>query len=259
MSKFFQLRSYFTYWLDAVDDHSLHSPFFFDLYRNVIHPGNQQHTFQHIELIRKKLLSDTTPVDGVDFGAGSSVLPKSRRVNDIARTSLSTPEFLQRYQRLTEYFHARHVIELGTSLGISSLYLAFAKEVQLTTFEGSPSLAEKGRQIFSEAGKTNIKLIEGNIDTTLPRYLGSCGKVDLVFMDANHRYEPTLRYFNWIVQKVHERSVIIVDDIHYSAEMERAWKEMKAHHLVYGSADLYRSGLLFFDPSLNRQHVILQK
>lgn len=259
MSKLFQVRSFINYWLDAVDDHSLHSPFFFDLYRNVILPGKSTHKFDHIESLRSRLLSDSSPIDGVDHGAGPSVQSANRTIKNIAQTSLSSPSFLQLYHRLLEYFHARHVVELGTSLGISSLYLASANGVELTTFEGTPSIAACARRNFAEVNQKNIKLIEGNIDTALPSFLGLGAKVDIAFMDANHRYEPTMRYFNALLQKVHGRSVIIVDDIHYSPEMERAWMEMKAHKLVYGSADLYRSGLLFFDPSVNRQHVVLQK
>jgi predicted O-methyltransferase YrrM len=259
VSKFFQVKSFINYWLDAVDDHSLHSPFFFDLYRNVILPKKSGETFEQLESLRIQLLSDVSLVDDVDPGAGSQVINGKRRIADIARSSLSTPSNLSLYHRLVEYFHARHVIELGTSLGISSLYLSRAKGVELTTFEGSPTLASCARKNFEQLQQGNIKLIEGNIDATLQRYLGVSPKVDIAFMDANHRYEPTIRYFNWILQRVHERSVIIIDDIHYSPEMERAWHEIKTHSLVYGSADLYRCGLLFFDPSVNRQHVVLQK
>lgn len=259
MSKLFQFRSFFNYWLDAVDDHSLHSPFFFDLYRNVILPGNSTADFGGIESLRRRLLSDSSAVDDVDLGAGSVVHSGRRRIKDIAQNSLSHPSYLELYHRLVEYFHVRNVIELGTSLGISSLYLSQAKGVELTTFEGTPSIAAVARKNFAELGRANIKVIEGNIDTTLQGFLGLSAKIDLVFMDANHRYEPTLRYFNWLLQKVHGRSVVIVDDIHYSPDMERAWNEMKMHKLVYGSADLYRCGILFFDPSVNRQHVVLQK
>jgi predicted O-methyltransferase YrrM len=258
VANFFQVRSFINYWLDAVDDHSLHSPFFFDFYRKVIRSGKSIDGFEDIESIRNQLLTDTSQVESIDLGAGSAVV-KNRTVKEIARTSLSTPSFLQMYHRLVEHFHARRVIELGTSLGVSSMYLAKPKGVELTTFEGTPSIAERARRNFALLNYSNIKLIEGDIDSTLQHHLGLCTKIDLAFMDANHRYEPTIRYFNWLLKKIHERSVVIVDDIHYSPEMEQAWNEMKTHRLVYGSADLYRCGLLFFDPSVNRQHVVLQK
>jgi predicted O-methyltransferase YrrM len=100
--------------------------------------------------------------------------------------------------------------------------------------------------------------VQGNLQATLPEFLQTVRKVDFVFMDANHRYKPTITYFQWLVSRISESSIVVLDDIHYSAEMEKAWNELKTHKLVYGSADLYRCGILFFDPSLNKQHVILQ-
>jgi len=83
-------------------------------------------------------------------------------------------------------------------------------------------------------------------------------RFDLALMDANHRYAPTMRYFELLLKHVHHKSIIIADDIHLSADMEQAWRAMQQHELVYASADLYRCGILFFDPSLNKQHVVLQ-
>jgi predicted O-methyltransferase YrrM len=138
------------------------------------------------------------------------------------------------------------------------LYLAKNPDVFVTTFEGSRTIAETARITFEFAKAENIKLIEGNIDSTLPDFLQSSGKIDFVFMDANHRYEPTLKYFNLLLHKTHPLSIIVVDDIHYSREMEKAWNYLRHHSLVYGSVDIYRCGLLFLDPSLNKQHVVLQ-
>ena len=101
-------------------------------------------------------------------------------------------------------------------------------------------------------------MIEGNIDTTLLSFLSSHGKIDFAFIDANHRYEPTKKYVEWIVQRTHPNSILILDDIHQSADMQKAWSEIQQHKLVYATVDLYRCGLLFFDPSLNKQHVVLQ-
>ena len=106
--------------------------------------------------------------------------------------------------------------------------------------------------------RVNVRLVTGNIDETLPEFLEHERRVDFAFIDANHRYAPTLRYFEWLVGKVHEQSVLVIDDIHYSPEMERAWKKIQQHRLVCASADIFRCGILFFDPSLNKQHVILQ-
>ncbi len=191
-----------------------------------------------------------------DLGVGQE--KKTRQISDIANKSLSPARFSALYYRIAKYFGATSILELGTSFGINTLYLAEKSDATVTTFEGSAPIAGVAAITFEFAGKKNVNLIVGDIDHTLPDYLQGIRRLDVVFMDANHRYEPTLRYFHWLLKKVHERSVIIVDDIHYSREMESAWNAIRNNRLVYATADLFRCGIVFFDPSLNKQHVILQ-
>lgn len=181
-----------------------------------------------------------------------------RKISFITRTSLSTPRFSSFYFRIACNFRASTIVELGTSFGINALYLAEKKDATITTFEGSPDIASIAEFTFEFAAKKNVEFISGIIDITLPVFLQRVRKVDFAFIDANHQYEPTIKYFEFLLKKIHDKSVLVLDDIHYSPEMERAWKVIKNHRLVYASADLYRCGIVFFDPSLNKQHVILQ-
>lgn len=254
-NKFFQTKAYFSYWLDAVDEHSLHSPFYFDFYTRVVKKNKIGTPIEHAENLRAQLLKDQRYLSDPDLGSGSS---SKRQVSRMAQSSLSPLSISSLYNDLIDYFKAKKVIELGTSFGINTLYLASKHDRSVTTFEGSSDVAEIARLTFEFSGAKNIELIEGNIDSTLKYYLQTIRKFDLVLMDANHHYEPTLRYFNLLMPKLHESTVIILDDIHYSAEMAKAWTELKNHKLVYGSVDIFRCGILFFDPSLNKQHVILQ-
>ena len=257
--KLFQLKSFIPYWLDALDAHSLHSPFFYQFYTNVIQSNEINTKFNSIEEIRNTLLKDVRSINVLDLGSGSQVLIKSSRlIKDVARMSLSPAPYARMYERLSSYFQCKNIFELGTSLGINTLYLASTKESKVTTFEGSTEIANIARQSFEKAEAKNIRIVEGNLDTTLMNEIQSTNLIDLAFMDANHRYEPTVKYFEFLIQKMNEQSIIIIDDIHYSRAMERAWKELKQHDRIHGSADLFRCGILFFDPSLNNQHVVLQ-
>lgn len=253
----FRLRSFLSHWLEAVDEHSLHSPFFFDLYTKQIKPPIDRGHFFHIETLREKLLHDHREITVRDLGSGKG--KESRRlISRIAKTSLSSPRYSTIFWRLAQHFGSTCIIELGTSFGINTLYLAEKSDATVTTFEGAPAVADIAALTFEFAGRCNIDLIVGNINRTLPPFLHRTRRVDLAFIDANHLYDPTIQYFEWILKKVHEKSVLIIDDIHYSPEMERAWSLIKSNRLIYGSADLYRCGIVFFDPSLNKQHVILQ-
>ncbi len=159
---------------------------------------------------------------------------------------------------MIQYFQSKNIVELGTSLGITSLYLAQSKSTKVSTFEGNTTIADIALTNFEFAEAKNIKIISGNIDETLPEFLQTPQKIDFVLMDANHRYQPTLNYFEWLSRRMADKGVIVLDDIHHSPEMEKAWVKLKNNELVYGSIDLFRCGILFFDPALNKQHFICQ-
>ncbi len=253
----FHVQSYLSHWLNKVDEHSIHSPFFFDFYKNVITGNAISTSFEAIEETRKKLLANQTKISVHDLGAPSKHFKTTNRlVSDIAATSVNAKDYCQFYFRLVEYLEAKNCVELGTSFGITSLYLSRSKKCHLTTFEGNTTIADMALTNFENFEAKNIRLIEGNIDDTLPTFLQTPQKIDFVLMDANHQYQPTLSYFEWLSKRMADKGVIVVDDINHSLPMQKAWRELKSHDLVYGSIDLFRCGILFFDPALNKQHYV---
>jgi predicted O-methyltransferase YrrM len=253
---FFQVKSFLSYWLHSVDEHSLHSPFFYDFYTKVVKPVSPPNALA--EKLRSNLLKSDLTLTLTDLGAGSVVRSNTRKVSEIARTSLSPAKYSQLYARTLAYFHCKNCVELGTSLGINTLYLAASAETKVATFEGDTSIADMARDTFVFSRARNIQLIEGNIDDTLKPFLHDHTKIDFAFVDANHRYEAALDYFEKLVMASHDKTILVFDDIHLNAGMEKAWEKIQEHELVYGTADVYRCGFVFFDPSLTRQHWILQ-
>ncbi len=244
----------------AVDEYSLHSPFFFDFYTGIVKNGFVHPAFASLKHVRKNLELDERTIHVTDYGVGSQRQKNStRKIRDIARTSLTQEKYSRLYAAIIQRFNCRHILELGTSLGINTLYLAKAEDSsQVITFEGSPGTAAIARTLFDSTKTDNIQIVEGNIDQTLPDYLSSAEKIDFALIDANHRFAPTIQYFEWLIKKIHSGSIIILDDIYYSPEMERAWNVIQRHDLVFGTVDLYRCGLVFFNPSLGKQNVVLQ-
>lgn len=255
MSALFQIKSYFRHWLHTVDEHSIHSPFFFDFYEKVIKHKTAQADFSAIEAVRKKLLTSTMEIEMNDLGAPSRHFKNEKRtLSKIAATSLSPQPWCELLYRIIHYLNATSILELGTSAGITTLYLAKQANAQVVTFEGNAAMINIALTNFEYFTTPNIRLIQGNLDSTLSDYLQSPAKLHFVLMDANHRYEPTLRYFSMLSKRISEKGVIVLDDIHHSEEMTRAWQELRQHQLVYASVDLFRCGILFFDPALHRQH-----
>jgi predicted O-methyltransferase YrrM len=257
VSRFFQVKTYLNYWLDSVNEHSLHSPFLYDLYTKVIQVEPTPDL--DIEKLRFDLLKTEREITVQDLGAKSKHFTNGkRRISEIAETSLSSVRFSSLYYRLAEYAEAKTIVELGTSFGLNTLYLAKKKDVKVYTFEGSESIAEVAEDTFTFAATKNIELIKGNINSTLYATLSRIPKVDFAFIDANHQYEATKKYFEELLMKVHHKSLMVIDDIHGNPGMNKAWKEICNHDLVHTTLDLYRCGIVFFDPSLTKQHVVLQ-
>ncbi|NBW39266.1 MAG: SAM-dependent methyltransferase, partial [Cytophagia bacterium] len=112
MSKFFQAKAFLSYWLNGVDEHSLHSPFFYDFYTKVV---KQQPTPNiPAENLRAQLLNSHLSLPINDLGAGSVLKSTNRLVKDIARHSLSQTRFSALYSRVIQFYQCKHVIELGT-------------------------------------------------------------------------------------------------------------------------------------------------
>jgi predicted O-methyltransferase YrrM len=79
--------------------------------------------------------------------------------------------------------------------------------------------------------------------------------VDLLFVDGNHRKEATLEYFNIFLEKATPQSIFIFDDIHWSKEMEEAWKLIQQHNSVTLTIDLFFLGMVFFSKDFKvKQH-----
>jgi len=239
---------YLNYYLKASNGkgHGIHSPFVFEFVTEVLNDKRQFYAYEQIEKLRRSLLSDERQLTIEDFGAGSRTgLTKQRLVKDIARSSLKPKKFSQLLFRLVDHYQPKTILELGTSLGITSSYLAIAKPMaQVITMEGSTAVASIAKENFKQLELKNIKVVEGNFDETLSTTISNLPSIDLAFLDGNHRYQPTINYFNEVLKKSHEYTIIILDDVHWSQEMEQAWSAVKQHPQVTMTIDLFFIGIV---------------
>ncbi|CCH55423.1 O-methyltransferase-like protein [Fibrisoma limi BUZ 3] len=257
------IPAYLRYLLNARDEHALHSPFLFKLYTEVIRVDNRNEpAFAAITSLRQSLLRRSDSIEITDFGAGSRVRSSPRRmIRDIVRTAEKPARFARLLYRLIQRFHARSVVELGTSLGVTTAYLADAAALtqgRVLTFEGCPQTAAVAQQNLLHLNAQNVDVIVGNLDDTLAPSVATLEHIDLAFFDANHRFEPTVRYFETCLTKAHNDTVFIFDDIHWSAEMEQAWAYIKAHSSVSVTIDLFWIGLVFFRREQPKQNFTLR-
>ncbi len=106
---------------------------------------------------------------------------------------------------------------------------------------------------------TNIKLLTGPFEDSLcPRLQETGIKPGLVFIDGNHRKKPVLEYFDRMAEVSDHKTVIIIDDIYYSREMEEAWNEIKHMKEVTVTIDIFRMGIVFFRKGIARNDYIIR-
>ncbi len=256
-------RKYANFFWQAVNSkgHGVHSPFVFNFIKFVKNDRQQYASYAAIEPTRKTLLQNQSVIEVEDFGAGSTVLKTNKRVvSKMAASSLKPRRFAQLLYRIVKYYQPKIIVELGTSFGVTSAYLATANDNStLFTLEGSPAIASIARKNFEQLSLSNIKLIEGSFEKSLDPLLASLENVDLAFIDGNHKKIPTLEYFQKFVSKSHDDTILIFDDIHWSKEMEEAWEQIKEHPSVTLSLDLFFIGIVFFKKDFKvKQHFKLR-
>lgn len=247
------------YWLQASNGkgHGVHSPFVFDFIESVLNDTKPYYSYQSVEKLRRALKKDTRVLTIDDFGAGSRVITSSQRVvKAIAQSSLKPPKYGQLLFRMVNYYQPATIVELGTSLGTTTAYLAGGNpHAQVVTLEGAKAVAAIAQQNFASLELNNIRLVQGNFDETLQPALQQLQQVDFAFIDGNHRYEPTIRYFKQLLQYAGEQSILILDDIHWSEEMEQAWHEVQEHPQVTMTIDLFFIGIVLLKPEFKvKQH-----
>ena len=240
----------------------LHSPFVYSIFSGILNDKTYYPEFLTIDRLRSRLLRDPGYIKMSDLGTGAGDIPWCHRivpVKKVIKGSSIKPAYGQLLFRISRYFRPAVMVELGTSLGMSTAYLAMGNpQGQITTIEGCPETAAAARKDFDHLGLSNVRQLTGSFEDILPDLLKKLGKVDLVFIDGNHRKKPSLQYFYQFLQHIHNDSVLILDDIHWSGEMEEAWKDIQDHPSVTITLDLFRMGLVFFKEGLSKEDFILR-
>jgi predicted O-methyltransferase YrrM len=254
---------YFNYWITASNGkgHGMHSPFVFEFITKILNDRTGYPEYEKVEALRDQLLNDNTILQVEDFGAGSVIDKKSKRsISSIAKNAAKPKKFGQLLFRMVKHYQPKTILELGTSLGITTSYLSLAKpDTRLISMEGSKEIAEVAKGNFQNLELKNIELVEGNFDNALPSVVRGLSSVDFAFIDGNHRKEPTERYFKELLSKTNNGSILVFDDIHWSSEMEAAWEAIKNEAAVTCSIDLFFIGIVFFRKEFKaKQHFVIR-
>ncbi|MBO7571546.1 MAG: class I SAM-dependent methyltransferase [Bacteroidales bacterium] len=193
---------------------------------------------------RLNMLADDTMLNVRDFGTGNS---GQRKVKDIARRSSTDVRYGGVMQKIIDAFKVESILELGTSVGIGTMFLARTNaKAEVTTVEGCPETSKFAKSEFAKRKIANVNFINDDFDHLFASNALKDQHFDLAFIDGNHTSEATIRYFDNIIKRYNnKKSIIIVDDINWSRDMYDAWKEISSRMPDSLRVNLFRMGIIF--------------
>ncbi len=256
MDYFSSIRRFLNFYYRAQTVYQLHSPRLYSLWRSMQNVEAKD-SFTRIEEWREHLIESEDVIERVDFGVGSKVGTALTTVGKIARTSLSTQRQCRRLAGLIEFLQPAGMIELGSNLGISTAYMALAApHAKFVSIEGDPELHQIAKKTLTHCDAEQVVLRLGTFESELSGAIEDIGTVDFAFIDGNHRYEPTLNYFESIKAAASQRALLVFDDIHWSGEMEEAWECIISDASVSASLDFFDMGIVLLSDTFHTaQHL----
>jgi len=232
----------------------------YDFYQNVLKDDRYFYAFEAIEGLRQQLLTSQEQIEVTDFGVGSKMnKSNTRTIGQIANTASIPKSKGELLFKIVDHYKPGMIVELGTSLGLSTLYLSLSDtHNKVLTFEGCNHLSSLAIKHFNSFNLKNIEIVSGKIQETLLLRLNDIEKIDLLFMDAHHAFEPSIAFFETCLTKLNQNSCVVMDDIYWSKGMFRAWEHIRQYPEVSVSIDLFHLGILFMKKNQAKEHFILR-
>lgn len=241
----------------STNQFGVHSPFVYKLITKCFHNKdiNIYNNFLKFKEFQNSLLTNNQFINVIDFGAGSKVFKSNhRKISAIAKNAGVTNKKAKMLLKIMEYFKPQQILEIGTSLGLSTSCLSIGnQEAQIITLEGCPQTAKIAQKQFDKFNFKNISITIGDFNDTLQKTLSN-QQFDLIYFDGNHTKEATLHYFNECLATVHNDTIFIFDDIHWNKDMTEAWNNIKNDDNTTVSIDIFYWGITFFRKEQPKQH-----
>lgn len=236
--------------------YGVHSPFVYNLITKVIEEKSAYYSFYDIELLRKQLLFDETPVSYPDRQNRGK--RRSRTVADITRKEAIKPSHGALLFRLVNYFKSRRILQVGTNIGLSTLYLtSYSHELRCVALESVPAFSPIAKRLFEKAAHNPIDLREGDYRELIPKAIDDLGGIDFVFFNTLYEQQDSRLLFDECLKRASDETVFVIEGIKTSRKMRDFWKEIQALPEVTVTLDLYALGIVLFNKRLHKRDYIV--
>ena len=263
------IKSYINFLWNSKNQHGVHSPFVYNLVTKCFYDTKKYPEYSILKDYRNSLLENKNTIEVTDFGAGSRVFKSNTRaINQIAKNAGISSKRAKLLFRIVRYFQPNEILEIGTSLGLATSALSLGnKNAQIITLEGCPETISIAKNQLELQNLNNIEFVNTEFSSYLknPKPDPSDSELEkqtrnpiLIYFDGNHSKKATLDYFELLLPTITNDSVWIFDDIHWSSDMEEAWKIIKNQTKVTLTIDTFQWGIVFFRSEQEKEHFTIR-
>lgn len=233
----------------------VHSPFVFDLITKVIEEECPYYRFNEIELLRKQLLGKEEQITYPDRRSKGKL--KSRTIGAVVKREAIRPKQGALLFRLANYFKSKNILQVGTTTGISTLYLtSYASGLRCVALENIPAFSTIIQQAFAKLARNPIDLRIGDYTDIFPKALEEMGNIDFLFFNTPYESDSNRQWIRESLRYVHDHSVLVIEGINSNVCMRTFWEEIKASPKVSVTLDLFSLGIVLFDKRLHKKNYI---
>lgn len=259
MSKLYTVIKVARFYWDAVTPYQVHSPFFYAFIKEVAFNNKHYYIFDKIEHLKNHLKQNDELIEVKDFGAGSKVNDSNKRSISSILTSAAIPHNKAKVLfHLVRHFGCKQILELGTNLGIGTSYLASpSSQSHVTSIEGCPNIFKLATHNLNQFGFNNIRLINDEFSNAIENLVSENAVFDLIFIDGNHSYDATWKYYSLLKSCHSNNAIIVIDDIFWSKGMNEVWQKIRSQKEVAASIEMFDLGIIMMDKNTPKKHFSL--
>jgi Predicted O-methyltransferase len=216
--------------------YGVHSPFAFNLITGVIYEKAQYYDYEYL----------------------SDLIEKTSRKSSSWNRYLGSPKIYEFIFRLANYAHPQTILEIGTSVGASSVYLSCSrKKARFITIDKNSLTNTLATTLFKNYNG-NIDFRFGDVSALVPEAISELESLDFLLLHAgDYPLNAVQLMFKQCISKSNAGSVFLIQDIHKSSALKRWWKEIQLDERVGITFDLYDFGIIFFNRKKIKQHYVV--